>query len=313
MRILVGTDTYPPDVNGAAYHTARLVAGLAARGHEVHVLCPSQGHYDATVARERVTEHRLMSWRTPLHPSFRVCSPLGLARVAAAAIGEIQPDVIHVQGHFPIGRALSRAATAIGCRSVATNHFMPDNLLGYTRLPDRMADRLTRWAWRDATRVLDRADTVTAPTHTAVRLLRTHGLSAPGRDRIVRHQFGPFPTPRGTPVRPGHDSGCRTARRSGSSAVWTAKSISTSPSPLWGPPRRMSMRNSYSPASAHNAPICKLRRSTLGVAEHVHFLGYVRRRGAHRPLCDDGRVRHARHRRTAKRRDPRSTRLRHTG
>jgi glycosyltransferase involved in cell wall biosynthesis len=181
LRILVGTDTYPPDVNGAAYHTARLVAGLAALGHEVHVLCPSQGHYDATVTRERVTEHRLMSWRTPLHPSFRVCAPLGLGRVAAAAIRHIRPDVIHVQGHFPVGRALAAAAGAVGLPVVATNHFMPDNLVGYIHLPTAFTDRLVRWAWRDATRILDRADAVTAPTDTAVRLLHTHGLSTPAQ------------------------------------------------------------------------------------------------------------------------------------
>jgi glycosyltransferase involved in cell wall biosynthesis len=181
LRILVGTDTYPPDINGAAYHTARLVAGLAARGHEVHVLCPSQGRFDATVAHNRVTEHRLMSWHTPLHPSFRVCAPFGLSRVAADAIGQSRPDVIHVQGHFPIGRAVAAVARAVGLPVVATNHFMPDNLVGYIRLPTVFTGRLVRWAWRDATRILDRADVVTAPTDTAVRLLQAHGLSTPAQ------------------------------------------------------------------------------------------------------------------------------------
>jgi glycosyltransferase involved in cell wall biosynthesis len=40
---------------------------------------------------------------------------------------------------------------------------------------------LVRWAWRDATRILDRAAVVTAPTDTAVRLLHTNGLSAPAQ------------------------------------------------------------------------------------------------------------------------------------
>jgi len=38
MRILIGADTLPPDVNGAARVAERLCRGLAARGHEVHVL-----------------------------------------------------------------------------------------------------------------------------------------------------------------------------------------------------------------------------------------------------------------------------------
>lgn len=41
MRILIGADTYPPTINGAAQATRRLARGLAARGHTVHVACPS--------------------------------------------------------------------------------------------------------------------------------------------------------------------------------------------------------------------------------------------------------------------------------
>ena len=42
MRILIGADTYAPDVNGASYFAQRLATGLAGRGHEVHVACPSR-------------------------------------------------------------------------------------------------------------------------------------------------------------------------------------------------------------------------------------------------------------------------------
>lgn len=48
LRVVVGADTFPPDINGAARFGARLAAGLAAGGHEVHVLCPA-----ATGARRR--------------------------------------------------------------------------------------------------------------------------------------------------------------------------------------------------------------------------------------------------------------------
>src|SRR5690606_30715951 len=43
LRVLIGSDTYPPDVNGAAYFTERLARGLAARDHDVHVVCASTG------------------------------------------------------------------------------------------------------------------------------------------------------------------------------------------------------------------------------------------------------------------------------
>ena len=41
LRILIGAETYPPDVNGAARFAERLAIGLAGRGHDVHVVAPS--------------------------------------------------------------------------------------------------------------------------------------------------------------------------------------------------------------------------------------------------------------------------------
>ena len=38
MRILIGADTYAPDVNGASYFAQRLATALAI-DHEVHVVC----------------------------------------------------------------------------------------------------------------------------------------------------------------------------------------------------------------------------------------------------------------------------------
>jgi len=49
-RIVIAAETYPPDVNGAANFAHRLAAGLAGRGHDVHVspgLSVSQGPVSA--------------------------------------------------------------------------------------------------------------------------------------------------------------------------------------------------------------------------------------------------------------------------
>ena len=64
LRVVIGADTYPPDVNGAAQFGARLAAGLAELGHEVHVLCPAATAPDqATLDQGAVTVHR-----APLDP-----------------------------------------------------------------------------------------------------------------------------------------------------------------------------------------------------------------------------------------------------
>lgn len=50
LRILLGADTFPPDINGAVHFTARLAHGLACLGHDVHVLRPRPAATTRTTA-----------------------------------------------------------------------------------------------------------------------------------------------------------------------------------------------------------------------------------------------------------------------
>lgn len=177
QRIVIGADTYPPDVNGAANFAYRLATGLASRGHDVHVICPAA----RDAGSERVTPggptvHRLVSYGTPFHPTFRVCAPWRIRGEVTRLVSRIAPDVVHVQSHFGVGRTLIAAARRAGVPVVATNHFMPENLIGYAPLPGWFATTACRLAWRDFRRIFRHAQIVTAPTPRAVRLLREQGL-----------------------------------------------------------------------------------------------------------------------------------------
>ncbi|HEY0447519.1 glycosyltransferase [Actinophytocola sp.] len=184
LRILIAADTFPPDVNGAAHFAERLARGLARRGHEVHVVSPAHAGttatdgatVGATDADGEITVHRIPSLGTPFHPTFRVSTPWGASRAVAPLLALLRPDVVHVQSHFAVGRSTLRAAAAYGVPVVATNHFMPENLLGYAPLPRPLRAPVARWAWRDLVRVYRRAQAVTAPTPRAVRLLTDNGL-----------------------------------------------------------------------------------------------------------------------------------------
>ncbi len=142
-HILIGSDTYHPDVNEASYFTQRLAGGMRGRGHEVHVLRASRSLRTETIRREGVVEHRMRSIPVPFHAGFRFSPPPLLYRRVRREVERVRPDVVHVQGHFSIGRALIRAARELGIPIVATNHFMPDNLIFYLRLPER-AERPSR-------------------------------------------------------------------------------------------------------------------------------------------------------------------------
>ncbi|WP_335988643.1 glycosyltransferase [Glycomyces sp. MUSA5-2] len=179
LRIAITADTYWPDVNGAANFAHRLASGLAGRGHDVHVICPSTRNESFTEIVGGVTVHRIGAVRTPFHPDFRFCPPWRAAKAVPELLAEIDPDVVHTQAHFIVGRAAVRAATAAGIPVVATNHFMPENLLGFGPLP-RWSHRLAaRLAWRDLARVYDRATVCTTPTLRAAQLLERNGLDRP--------------------------------------------------------------------------------------------------------------------------------------
>ncbi|GAA1837632.1 hypothetical protein GCM10009836_15420 [Pseudonocardia ailaonensis] len=179
MRILLGADTFAPDVNGAARFAERLATGLAGRGHEVHVAAPSPDGPSGTGTFGGATVHRVRSRRYPLHESFRVCLPWESGPQTAAVLDAVRPDVVHVQAHFSVGRGLAVAASDRGTPLVATNHFMPENLFAHARIPGSLRGAAARFAWRDARKVFARANALTAPTPRAVELLtRATGLPA---------------------------------------------------------------------------------------------------------------------------------------
>ncbi|GAA0511988.1 hypothetical protein GCM10011581_02260 [Saccharopolyspora subtropica] len=175
LRIVVGATTYPPDVNGAANFGHRLATGLAGRGHDVHVVCHSTDREAHTEVEDGVTVHRVASYGSPFHPSIRGILPWQ-ARRADALLDKIQPDVVHVQSHFFICRGLINSARRRGIGLVATNHFMPENIFGYIKVPGRLQHAAGRILWRNLIKHYRKAQLVTAPTPRAVQLLQDNGF-----------------------------------------------------------------------------------------------------------------------------------------
>ncbi|MHA3724782.1 glycosyltransferase [Leucobacter sp. HY1910] len=201
MRILLGCDTFLPDVNGAARFAERLAAGLVSRGHDVHVAAPSKTHATAgtfieTIEGEQMTVHRWASWRWYPHDWLRFVLPWRARPQARKLLDRVRPDVIHIQSHIIIGRALAIEGRKRGIRIVATNHVMPENVLDFTLLPERAKRVFVRWGWRTADSVLRLASAVTTPTRRAADFLErnTHrrgvlpvscGLRASDYDSVV--------------------------------------------------------------------------------------------------------------------------------
>ena len=79
VKILIASDTYPPDVNGAAYFSYRLAMVLAKRGHEASVICPSRGVRAQSFLRQGVRVFGVHSLPLLLYPEFRFSPPLLVA------------------------------------------------------------------------------------------------------------------------------------------------------------------------------------------------------------------------------------------
>jgi glycosyltransferase involved in cell wall biosynthesis len=172
LRVLIGGDTFAPDVNGAAKFVERLAGGLVERGHEVHIVAPrSESGPNKTAVEEHegqsMTVHRLRSWRWYPHPWLRFALPWRIEQNAARILDEVQPDVVHFQSHVIVGRGLAREAVKRGIRLIGTNHFMPENGLQFTPFVGPLREPAVRGAWNAAARTFGLAEAVTTPTRRA--------------------------------------------------------------------------------------------------------------------------------------------------
>ena len=175
LTILIGADTFPPDVNGAAKFAERLTVGLIGRGHRVVIVAPSPdqdfGKRTEVYDGRDIEVYRLRSWKWFNHPWARFALPWEVRPDTRAILDAVKPDVVHIQSHINVGWGLAREAHDRGIRIVATNHFMPENAAQFLPLPQFGVDWLIRWLWAVARKTYAMVDEATTPTRKAADYL----------------------------------------------------------------------------------------------------------------------------------------------
>ena len=158
MKIVIASDIYYPMTNGVAVFAHNLAIGLARRGHEVLVICPSFTGKAHKNRREipGLTTAYLTSIRFPFYPDQIHKVPekkeflgLELPRLAykngiwtsinpmfevRKLLNEFQPDVIHLQTAETIALAIATFARRYKIPLVSTNHAYPDNVTGQFKM-----------------------------------------------------------------------------------------------------------------------------------------------------------------------------------
>jgi len=174
MRIMVVTDQYEPMVGGVPTVTRELAHGLAERGHSVAMVVPSPGWRGRRTTAGRVSVTFRGSLRWPWYEDMRLgCLPASAAR---KLISSFAPDVAHIHSPVTLGVMARIGASRRRVPVVYTNHYLPDNVRPSTAPRSRVLDAVF---YRHVVGFSNRCSYVTAPTTTALGLLREHGLRVP--------------------------------------------------------------------------------------------------------------------------------------
>ncbi|SCF60502.1 glycosyltransferase family 1 protein [Streptomyces sp. Ncost-T10-10d] len=176
MRVVIVTESFPPDVNGVAHCTLQTARHLAGRGHEPLVVAPATAGASTTSRSERSDAFeadapcpvvRVPSLPLPGYPQVRVALP---SRRLTAALTAHRAELVHLAGPFVLGVRGMAAATRLGLPTVAVYQ---TDLAGYARTYLGTGENT---AWRRMRAVHRAADRTLAPSTAAVRDLTEHGV-----------------------------------------------------------------------------------------------------------------------------------------
>lgn len=128
LRVAVVTETYPPEVNGVAMTTGRLVSQLIAMGHVVTLVRPRQSASDIPAQDERYEEVLSRGIPIPKYNHLKMGLP---ARHLLVKLWSVRrPDVVQIVTEGPLGWSALGAARKLRIPAVTEFH---TNFHSYSR------------------------------------------------------------------------------------------------------------------------------------------------------------------------------------
>ncbi len=196
MRVMLVSDTYPPQVNGVANCVHHLANALHAEGHALLVCTALPKRRIRGCQEEPFPVIRIPAMPLPMYADFSLAPPVGseLARV----VHRFQPDIVHCHTPFSVGWQGLRAARAERIPVLGTHHTLfGEYVNSYLRLGHQVNGRLATLIRRYVAHFYNQCDL----TSSASRFLASD-LASGGMRRPVRILHNPVDTDLFRPLHP---------------------------------------------------------------------------------------------------------------
>jgi 1,2-diacylglycerol 3-alpha-glucosyltransferase len=175
LRLAMASQTYDRHQSGQGMFAVNLAEGLARAGHEVLMIAPSDDLHSHRSVQNGVQVQAVSAIPMVPFSSYVHVTPLPSPTVRHA-LEEFQPQLVHIQDHYPLCRSVAKAAIDRELPLVATNHFLPENIIDEVPVFQLVPEVLTSVLWKMMLDLFNQADVVTTPTETAADILRCEEL-----------------------------------------------------------------------------------------------------------------------------------------
>ena len=177
LRILIAGQIYS-DGNGQGGFTMRLAENLVKRGHQVKMLIPSDRPKSYSVSIKGVQVEKVAAIHMSLvHPAIHL-TPWPAPRVRRI-FQDFAPDIVHIQDHYLLCKAVVREAHRQRTPLIGTNHFLPENLLPFLIKFPHLRNLAGRLLWKMMLGVFNQLDAATTPSQVAADILDHQDIRFP--------------------------------------------------------------------------------------------------------------------------------------
>jgi phosphatidylinositol alpha 1,6-mannosyltransferase len=166
MKVAVVSESFLPQINGVTGSVLQVLKHLSRTGHEAKVIAPG----DSPGICEGFQVVALPSVGLPGYSQVRV--PMVVAHRLVRELEQFAPDVIHLASPFVLGGPVVRAAALLNIPVVA---IYQTDVAGFALRYGLNA--VSNAAWRRIRSIHERAQITLAPSPTAARDLKRHGIS----------------------------------------------------------------------------------------------------------------------------------------